>query len=1119
MSLCAEKPDGCAIDFLAADGGLSSDSLVYSDKNQTASGTGWVGMRRLILLAVVAATALSAGAARRVNVAQLEQSLASDLAAHRADADIARKIGDFELSERLTSVTLDRFAKALAIGPRTALALELLSDQSALLDPPATELPATQPPDAASQQRMMDQARGYVVQTWPRLPNFFLTRTTHRFDDGAQVLKQGDWPVRAGLHPAGSASRQITFRDGKEVQDTPAAVEASAPARSASATASPPAPTQQEVGLHTWGEFGPELTVVLTDTAKGTVTFSHWETTPAGVAAVFRYSVPKAASHYTVSYCCVVSRDFVERREMTYRSRTQSGQQMANLPKTEMEQPFVDTPGYHGSLFIDPASGAILRVTLEAELKESDPITRAATVVEYGPVRIGDQTYICPVRSLAISSQPPTYNANGEPRNPSVLMVNETSFTQYHRLGSTMRLLAGNPGPDGLPPPADAQLGADSANAASTTPASSTPAATAPASAEGQPSPAAQLASAIPPPAPGNAVPESPAVTSEPATASIPSSPPPTPEITLSAANGVPDQPADMPQPSNTDVVLKVTSRLVDVGVVVYDKKGHPVRDLKQEDFEVYDNGRKQQVRFFSQFSAETAPAAPGAPQPAAPAYSNRAPDPAVAASPGSTQDAVTTILIIDESHIAWADMSNARQQLLKFLNGTAPGERIGLYIMTERGFKVLKEITTDHAAIIARLQSWMPKAQSISFAQEEETRNRQQINEVHNVADLNSVNGNHTDVADADQPIDPQLLTMGDNPGRAALIILGGVARHLSALPGHKNLIWLSSDNVFAEWRDQAVGIDKSSKQIDTFALHAQEAMNDAHVAVYPFDVSQLETAAISADIQHRNVELNQAAQDSAALASSGAAAGGRGSSAPAGGGRDMTPGRVSAEMSQDLHPIQGPIREVAEGTGGRTIRRSGDMAAEMASVVAEGHAGYRISFHPDTNADNQYHSITVKLTGKHGMTPRYRTGYYYDKEPANMKERFQQAVWRPMDANEVAVTADVGLMNPGANVKINVATGDLGMQQRLGRWADRVDIFFIQRDDIGVHAQVEGQRMGLLLKPETYTNLLPTGVPFEHVVHLKPGTASLRVLVVDENSGRMGSVTIPAEALGGQQ
>jgi hypothetical protein len=42
-----------------------------------------------------------------------------------------------------------------------------------------------------------------------------------------------------------------------------------------------------------------------------------------------------------------------------------------------------------------------------------------------------------------------------------------------------------------------------------------------------------------------------------------------------------------------------------------------------------------------------------------------------------------------------------------------------------------------------------------------------------------------------------------------------------------------------------------------------------------------------------------------------------------------------------------------------------------------------------------------------------------------------------------------------------------------------------------------------------------MAAGVPFERFVQLRPGMASLRILVVDENSGRMGSVTIPGPAL----
>ena len=111
-------------------------------------------MRRLILFGFFAVLALPALGAKRVTVAQLEEALAADNASHRADLDEAREIGRLEMTEQLTDKALNRFAATLKLGPRTALALQLLSDQSAFLVPPANELPATEPPDAATQQEM-----------------------------------------------------------------------------------------------------------------------------------------------------------------------------------------------------------------------------------------------------------------------------------------------------------------------------------------------------------------------------------------------------------------------------------------------------------------------------------------------------------------------------------------------------------------------------------------------------------------------------------------------------------------------------------------------------------------------------------------------------------------------------------------------------------------------------------------------------------------------------------------------------------------------------------------------------------------------------------------------------
>jgi hypothetical protein len=118
-------------------------------------------------------------------------------------------------------------------------------------------------------------------------------------------------------------------------------------------------------------------------------------------------------------------------------------------------------------------------------------------------------------------------------------------------------------------------------------------------------------------------------------------------------------------------------------------------------------------------------------------------------------------------------------------------------------------------------------------------------------------------------------------------------------------------------------------------------------------------------------------------------------------------------------------------------------------------------------------------------------------------------------VDVGEIAVTADTAPAASHAELKLGITAADLGLRQQAGLWMDKLDIFFIQRDDAGIKAQVEGQTLGLRLKPATYQSLLSSGIPFEHEVSMQKGMGSLRVLVVDENSGRMGSVTIPANAL----
>jgi VWFA-related protein len=1011
-------------------------------------------MRKLATLLLLAGIALPAFAVERVTVEQLEQLLA---AAHgKPDAKVAQQLSGLELTEQLSMAKLARAAPDLP-GPQSRRSLVLLADESAFLDPPAAEIPTTAAPDFAAQRRIIALTVDYASKTIHQLPNFFATRDTVRFEDTPQGFRAdtSEIPYQP-LHPVGRSTDTVLYRDGNEVVD----------ARAVKGKKNEPAAQ----GLTTTGVFGPILGTVLVDAAQGKLAWSHWEQGAAGPRAVFRFAVPKEKSHYEVEFCCVPGDNG------NYRV-------------------FQEFSGYHGEMAVDPANGAILRLTLEADLKPADKIVRSDILVEYGPVEIGGKTYICPVKSVSISDAP-ALPANAvdiqryfgrllEHDNQTApehlrTLLNDVVFEQYHLFRADARMLAGNngepvenPAAAGLAeavPTNEGNAGAPSAAPAENTTAvapSESRAAVAPAASGTAPSPAA------------NPAPE-----------------PAAPEISVVEAAGLPDTPAIAGPPSpDTGSPLRVTARLVDVGVVVYDKKGHPVTDLKPEDFEIFDNGRKQEVRFFSRASG--APAGGSAAILDQPTVSNRRPTAADAKPEIGGTEGNTTILLIDSSNLAWADLTHARGEMLRFLRALPANERVGLYVMKGNGLQVLEEGTADHAMLAAKLSQWMPSAKELAQAQEEERRNRQQFDEVLHPEDLQSVNGNSGSAPDKAEPVDPKLRDFGSNPAGEALSILVVVARHLAAIPGHKNLVWVSSDNVLADWTDKAVSSDKGSKHIEGFALRAQEAMNDAHVSVYPLDASQLETQAIDPSLENHNVQL---------------APGVLGPPTAQGGGAQE--GRITAEMMQDLHPIQAPIQEMAHATGGRAIPRAGDMAAALNGVVEDGRATYLLSFSPDVPADDQYHLLTVKLLARRGVTLRYRTGYQYAREPTTLKDRLRQAIWQSFDVTEIAVSAKAVPASTGTTFKLNIATNDLALKEQGERWMDKLDIFLIQRDDEGLHARVTGQTLGLALKPVTYQRALGEGIPFDQLLASKQDAGTVRIVVVDENSGRMGSVTVPATA-----
>ncbi|HEV2487958.1 MAG TPA: hypothetical protein VGT08_20730 [Terracidiphilus sp.] len=375
--------------------------------------------RIVFLLVLTVGIASPALAAKRVSVEQFEQLLA---AAHgQSDHKVAGQIADVELTERASSVRLARW-EADFPGHRCHEALTELADASAFLDLPAADMPAYATPTLEMQKIMLAKAIDYVNKTFSRLPNFYATRKTEHFEDTPpnQTLEHLTMPAtgrgtRSGgmpsvssevsqygpMHSSGKSSETVGYRDGYELRNSQKVDRSKL--------------SQPGQSLTTAGEFGPILSVVLQDSGRGKITWGFWEQGDGVVEAVFRYTVPQGIGSYMVA-----------------------------LPHgKQIEQIF---PAYNGEIAVDPASGDVLRITVVADFAPPNKNVTTSILVEYASTSIGGTTYICPVRSVALSKMPVDTGDAGKQTasSPVQTQLNDVAFTDYHLFRSEARILTGD---------------------------------------------------------------------------------------------------------------------------------------------------------------------------------------------------------------------------------------------------------------------------------------------------------------------------------------------------------------------------------------------------------------------------------------------------------------------------------------------------------------------------------------------------------------------------------------------------------------------------------------------------------------------------------------------------
>jgi VWFA-related protein len=494
-------------------------------------------------------------------------------------------------------------------------------------------------------------------------------------------------------------------------------------------------------------------------------------------------------------------------------------------------------------------------------------------------------------------------------------------------------------------------------------------------------------------------------------------------------------------------------ARLVQINVLARDKGG-PVANLTKGDFVITDRGKPQKI---SVFSVTTDAARRGQDVPARlpeNTFSNRA---VAAASPNSV-----TIVLLDglntlvtgntsayEERPTWADdhaLAYAKEHLMDFVKGMDSKDRVAIYSLAE-SLSVLSDFTNDREQLLRILNGY--RASSVTDREK---------------ADPRPV---HTPVpGDFDALIDHERQelanTINANRAQITMSALASIAAHVAAIPGRKNLVWLTADLPFP-------------------AAAIARVVERADIAIYPVDARGLLT--------RRTIP--------GTIDDVGGIFGGAKPGAP-----------NSQPRGQDV------MQEIAEDTGGRAFINTNDLAQAIRSAVEDAAVTYTLGFYVEPAAlDGKFHPVKVHLKQGHADL-RYPKGYFaiQDAPAAETKARLADGIKSPLEAAGIHLVARIERVKPDS---ISIS-GSVDLHQvELVRSGDvqkgSVEIMIVQQNAAGLVIARENKTVHLDLNRESYAQLLKTGIMFREVVEPKDGLATLRILVADSGTATTGSLIVP--------
>lgn len=481
--------------------------------------------------------------------------------------------------------------------------------------------------------------------------------------------------------------------------------------------------------------------------------------------------------------------------------------------------------------------------------------------------------------------------------------------------------------------------------------------------------------------------------------------------------------------------VIKVTTRQVEVNVIVHDKKGRLIEDLTKDDFTIFDKGQEQKVGYFAKDTPKTAPYSGGV---AAGVATNRPPAPAEGQPPAI---AVPTVILLEGMNSRFHDRANSERALMQFLSGLHTGDSVGIYVLADT-LKFFRPVEPQATAKF--LDDFMIQASTMGL-----TFQRQRV--------------------------------------LSTLTALRTIAANLLAVPGRKNLVWLT-DGFPALSGLMPSG--RPGRQFESFDAEIRRtvlALDHAEVAIYPVDLRGVVSATDTApSMTSQSRRFNRA--------------------------MDVT-------ARNYVTASEATMSDVAERTGGRAFIGSNDLSGFLQEAVADTRVTYTIAYTPSHNEwDGRFREIKVKVN-RPGVEVRYRKGYFAYPEAEAEKSHaavLAAAIESPVDASGLGIMGKVVAPptkdHPEGQLFFIVDAHDVAFHQEGEQWILDLETTVLTRDAQSAELGRHTDPLHTALKQAEYDTIQKSGVLSLTLKFDTPANASrVKLVVRDVSTGLVGSIELP--------